>query len=663
MNYMAAQNQVQRDSNDRPTRVVIIGGGPVGMRLANDLAEVGGKYSVTVFSDEQASPYNRARLSQLLAGQIERQGLDIALVETSFCRLIHRAIVTVDPVEHNIIDSSGVQHQYDELVFATGARAFVPSIPGVSLSGVFQFRSLRNTENLLARKVRTRHVVVVGGGLLGVETAVAMNRFQSRVSLVHQSDRLLNRQIDQEASTRLEQTLESQGISVFLGKGVRALEGKDDRVQSVRLRDGLQIECDTVILCCGSSPNIEIARQANIRVNRGIVVTDDLRTSAANVYAIGECCEHADQVYGLISPGYDQAKVLANRLQGGDAVYTGSIPQSLLKVLDFPLQTFGEPVDFVRSPYIRETVVKDDSSYLKVVTSQGRILGAIGVGSNEEFDSLYDLYKRSQKLPWIRRASLRLFGRAWPLNDQDNPANWFENRMVCQCQQVTLQSINQALETGATTLSCLGSSTSAGITCGSCQPILAQILSQSTGKKTVLEPEPLFKSSLAVSIVAALLAVLMLLMPGLQVGDSITDPALLETIWNDKFWKQVTGFTLLGVTAVGLLVSLRKRLKWLSVGGFAYWRFAHVGLGALCAAVLILHTGLHTGENLNRWLVLNFITVLMLGALTSSVIAFSHQFVGRRQRLVRKSWNWLHIIATWPLPMLLIAHIITVYKY
>lgn len=146
-------------------------------------------------------------------------------------------------------------------------------------------------------------------------------------------------------------------------------------------------------------------------------------------------------------------------------------------------------------------------------------------------------------------------------------------------------------------------------------------------------------------------------------ADSVQTKGWFEAIWNDKFYKQVTGFSLLGLSAIGLLMSLRKRLKYDWLGDFAYWRVLHIALGLLCAFTLIFHTGLHLGENLNRLLILNFLSIIVLGSLAGVVISVSHRFKPSQAMSIRKFWSWVHIIVTWPLPALLGIHILTVYYF
>ena len=240
---------------------------------------------------------------------------------------------------------------------------------------------------------------------------------------------------------------------------------------------------------------------------------------------------------------------------------------------------------------------------------------------------------------------------------------WPDEQVVCRCQSVNVEAINSAIETGACTLKCLGRELKAGITCGSCQPDLAKLLEVKTGNKQTIFGHPFWRTSILLALAALLAISVFSLFPGIQYGDSIQKPGFMEWFWSDKYWKQVSGFTLLALTALGLLVSLRKRITRIKFGKFAYWRFFHIGLGTSCLAVLALHTGLHMGANLNRWLVVNYLVLLGLGAFTAAAIAVSHRYTGRKSKLIREGWGWLHILAAWPLPALLAVHIASVYRF
>jgi len=218
---------------------------------------------------------------------------------------------------------------------------------------------------------------------------------------------------------------------------------------------------------------------------------------------------------------------------------------------------------------------------------------------------------------------------------------------------------NDSAEAGANNADALQKETKAGTVCGSCKPLLNQLL----GAESIAEKETGWLPLVAGGLVALLLAISMFLIPESRVSDSFQTRSWFEQIWNDKYWKQVSGFTLLGLSLVGLLLSLRKRLKFEWMGKVAYWRLAHTVLGVLCGIILLLHTGFHLGDNLNRLLLIDFLGVLILGGTAGAVIGLSHHLRPANARYTRKFWSWVHILFTWPLPALLAAHILTVYYF
>ncbi|PHQ55658.1 MAG: hypothetical protein COA29_04865, partial [Porticoccus sp.] len=280
--------------------IIVIGAGPVGMRFTHDLLARKPQLAVHLFGDEACKPYNRIQLSALLAGEINRDDIDLplpALGNHPNFQFTSSAIVEIDRERKTVTDSSGTRFHYHKLVLATGARAHIPNIPGIERQGVFSFRSLKDTESLYARILRSRHIVVVGGGLLGLEAAKGLLKFNTSVTVVQQSSRLMNRQLDEQAAALLEAEVRALGIDVITHSGVRSVEGFE-HVTGVITRDGETIHCDTVLFCTGITPNLELARKARIPVDTGILVNDQMRTSDPDIFAIGECCEHLGVTYG-----------------------------------------------------------------------------------------------------------------------------------------------------------------------------------------------------------------------------------------------------------------------------------------------------------------------------------------------------------------------------
>ena len=643
--------------------IIVVGSGPVGVRFIEELLKREPNSRITLFGDEQVRPYNRVQLSSLLAGKVSINDIELSLPEESDnFSLKPFKIESINLALKRVIDSNNQAYNFDKLVLATGARAFIPNISGVDQSGVYSFRNLRDAELLYARTSSAKHIVIIGGGLLGIETAKALLKNNTKVTIVQQGPHLMNKQLDSKAASLLAENLFNLGIRVITNTGVRHING-NGRVNGVILRNRELIESDTVLFCSGISPNMEIARSARLRVNRGITVNDKMQTSHDDVYAIGECCEHAGLTYGIVNPGYEQAAVLAQIISGNDVDYKGSLQSSSLKVIDTPVRSFGQVINYTRTPFHRETIFQDDNHYRKIVTKNGILVGGIVVGEWDEYLPALEVFQQGRKVALYQRWLFKFTGRLFFRKADNDITQWPESAVICQCNSVTQGVLMDALRADCKTVCDLGKKTKAGTVCGSCKPLLSQLVASNSGQTLERLKEWAWAPMLIVSLLAFVVALVVLLTPGLEVGSSVSKPSPFEFFWNDKYWKQVSGFILLGLSAVGLFMSLRKRIKNPKFGQFAYWRMLHIALGLVSSIMLFFHSGLHLGENLNRLLMLDFLLVVALGSLAGLVVSLSHRLPVNQAQGVRKFWSWAHILVTWPLPILLAAHIFTVYYY
>jgi nitrite reductase (NADH) large subunit len=298
-------------------------------RLAQEIAQRAlGRYAVAVIGDEPRLAYNRVLLSSVLAGEIASQELELQPAawwrDRGVTLSYGRAATSIDLQSRRAVLAGGRLVPFSKLVFATGSQPLRLNIPGADLPGVHTFRDSRDVDLLLRLAAAQKRVVVIGGGLLGLEAAYGLARAGAPVTLVHLMDRLMERQLDAPAATLLKRLVEAKGIDVRLNASTRAIFG-EDRVQGIELADGTHIAADAVIFAAGILPNAGLARSAGISVNRGIVVDDQLATSVAGVFALGECAEHRGICYGLVEPAYEQARVLAKHLAGRCAAYPGSV--------------------------------------------------------------------------------------------------------------------------------------------------------------------------------------------------------------------------------------------------------------------------------------------------------------------------------------------------
>jgi len=393
--------------------LVIIGNGMAAARFVEELAKRAlGRYAIAVIGDEPRLAYNRVLLSSVLAGETTSQ--DIELRSASWWR--DRGVTLTYGCAANSIDlngrtihlANGTAVPFSKAVIATGSTAIRLNVPGADLPGVHTFRDSRDVDLLLKLAREKKRVVVVGGGLLGLEAAYGLAKAGSKVTLLHLMDRLMERQLDAPAASLLKRLVESKGIEVLLGANTKQILG-EDMPQGVELSDGRVIAADAVVFAAGIRPNVALAKDAGVPVNRGIVVDDQLRTGSADVFALGECAEHRGTCYGLVEPAYEQARVLADHLAGRPALYDGSVVSTNLKVSGVSVFSAG---DFLGETDTDTLVFNDErrGTYKKLVVADGRLKGVVLVGDTQDALWYLELIRTTASIEAIRGDMM--FGRA-----------------------------------------------------------------------------------------------------------------------------------------------------------------------------------------------------------------------------------------------------------
>jgi nitrite reductase (NADH) large subunit len=396
--------------------LVIVGNGMAAARLVDELAKAAlGRYAVAVIGAEPRLAYNRVLLPSVLAG--ETASHDIELRPAAWWRdrgvtlKYGCVVIEIDVGRRELRIANEESIAFSKLVLATGSTPLRLDVPGADLAGVHTFRDSRDVDLLLALAAQKKRVVVVGGGLLGLEAAYGLARAGASVSLIHLMDRLMERQLDAPAAELLKSLVEGKGIRVLLNADTARLDG-GTRVEGVELADGRRIDADAVIFAAGIRPNVALARDAGIAVNRGIVVDDHLQTGAPDIFALGECAEHRGICYGLVEPAYEQARVLARRLAGRTASYQGSVVATNLKVSGVNVFSAG---DFLGANGSEAIVLNDarGGTYKKLVISDGRLTGAVLIGDVGDAHWYLELIRNREPIAGIRKDMM--FGRTLAL--------------------------------------------------------------------------------------------------------------------------------------------------------------------------------------------------------------------------------------------------------
>jgi len=457
-------------------RLVVVGNGMAGMACVEQILKYDAPFDITVFGDETHTNYNRVMLSSVLAG--EKAPDDIVINSPEWYRrhgiTLHVGvrIVSVDPHTKHVIGDDGAVTPYDKLLLATGSSPWMPPIDGLTRDGVFVFRTLDDTRELIRRSGPETRAIVIGGGLLGLEAARGLQVQGCQVSVVHLMSTLMERQLDPDGGYYLVGKMEELGVNVLLGRTTVAILG-NGHVEAVALSDGTCLDADLVVVAAGIRPNIDLAIQAGVICNRGIVVNDFMETSHPDVFAVGECVEHRGVCYGLVAPLYEQGKVLAATMSGHRGpTYQGTIQAAKLKIMGVDVFSAGD-----WSEQNAEPVRFEDRAlgvYKKVTVRDGKLAGVILVGDTSDSHRYMEWLRTGADLATQRRHLL------FPPPSADvglDVAEMSDTATVCGCVGVTKGQIIEAIhQCGVNTMSLLKETTRASTGCGSCTSLCQGLL-------------------------------------------------------------------------------------------------------------------------------------------------------------------------------------------
>lgn len=467
-------------------KLVMIGNGMAGVRTIEEILKVSpNKFEMTIFGQEPYPNYNRIKLSNILQGDTSFEDIIINPLEwyqeNNIQLFTDETVNQVDIEGKRIYTDKGQQVEYDELIIATGSNSFILPIPGADKKGVTGFRDIHDCEMMIKAAGKYKRAVVIGGGLLGLEAARGLLNLGMEVAVVHLMPNLMERQLDYTASAMLKKELEAQGMNFLMEKQTVEIVG-DERVKGLRFIDGSEIEADLVVMAIGIKSNTEIAKKSGIYVNRGIVVNDFMETSVPHIYAVGECAEHREIVYGLVAPLYEQGKVLANRICGlvGEP-YQGSVTGTQLKVAGVDLFSAGEIFEDETTKAIK-VHNEFDGVYKKILIRNNQIKGVVLYGDTNDSTKLFRMLTKKEDISGM--TSISILQSEGGASGSESIASMPNDELICGCNGVTKGAIVDAIQTqGLTTLDQVSHCTNAGRSCGRCKPMVSQILAHTLGDK------------------------------------------------------------------------------------------------------------------------------------------------------------------------------------
>ncbi|MEO6548570.1 MAG: molybdopterin-dependent oxidoreductase [Ferruginibacter sp.] len=466
-------------------KIIVIGAGAGACGFVKSYRSLNSDDQIDVFSKENFPFYNRVLLPDYISGALPWDNLVKMTDEEEFKFNIklHRgiSIQTIDRINKTVTDSNNKQHPYDILLIATGSRAAVlRDMP--SLAGIFTMRSRQDADAFKNHIDPAKgNIVILGGGLLGIELAASLREVGVAVTIVQRISRLMDRQLDPLGSQLLHEELVDKGVDIYYNDEIDRFLGKD-KVTGIRLKSGLLINCQAIVVAIGTVPNIEIAKAADIECKRGVVVNEYLQTSDPSIFAIGEIAEFKGFLYGITAAAEQQAVIVARYLSGDiSKYYDGSLLMNILKMHGTQLCSLGL-AECPDDKAYEEVVFIDKAKryYKKCIIHNDRLVGAILIGDKSEFLEFRDLIQDKIELSDKRLQLLRTGKKAEPVI----------GKLVCSCSGVGKGNLQNKIKEGCTDLLQLCQLTGAGMGCGSCRPEVKAILENASAVVKGIESVP-----------------------------------------------------------------------------------------------------------------------------------------------------------------------------
>lgn len=465
-------------------KIIIIGAGSAGLGFISAYRKLNQTDEIEVFSKEIYPFYNRVMLPDYISGTQSWEQL-VKLREDQFEEnniKVHKGVGInhIDRKNKVVVDDLGNEHSYDKLFLGMGSQAFMPkNFP--RMAGVFNMRSRLDADTLmpfLGLERSRGQVVIVGGGLLGLEMAASLREISVNVTVIQRIGRFMDRQLDPLGSDILHEEIIARGIDVFYNDEVEQFYGSE-RIEGVRLKSGQKLKCNALIVTAGTVPTIQLAKEAGLECNRGVVVNDYMQTSDPDIFACGEIAEWKKQMWGITAAAEQQAEVVAKFLAGDLAhYYKGSLSMNILKMHGLNLCSLGlVEIPAGATDYEEVTFIdKAKHYYKKCIIHNDRLVGAILIGDKSEFLEFRDLIANGIELSEKRLALLRSGKTSEPVL----------GKLVCSCNNVGQGNLENAIKGGCSDFTQLCQKTGAGTGCGSCRPEVRMIL-ENAEKEALVE--------------------------------------------------------------------------------------------------------------------------------------------------------------------------------
>jgi nitrite reductase (NADH) large subunit len=472
-------------------KIVVVGHGMVGHKFLESLADSGlAEAQVTVLCEEPRAAYDRVHLSAFFSGT---SADELSLVEpgfferTGFTLRLAAQAASVDRRARTVATADGEVLPYDKLVLATGSVPFVPPVPGRDRPCCFVYRTIEDLEAMQAAGAKSTRGVVVGGGLLGLECAKALRDMGLETHVVEFSPRLMAVQVDEQGGRMLRDKIEALGVHVHTSRSTTEItDGATGRHRMV-FADGTHLETDMIVFSAGIRPRDDLARQCALAIGPrgGVVIDSACRTSDANVYAIGECASWNEQIFGLVAPGYEMARLAARHIAGEtDVAFVGADMSTKLKLMGVDVASIGDAHG--KTPHSRAYQYIDERKqvYKKIVVSGDgkQLLGAVLVGNADEYGTLLQMALNGIALPAEPEFLIlpSSDGKAKPGLGVDALPDVAQ---ICSCNSVSKGQLCAAVGDGATTIAQIKACTKAGATCGGCVPLVTQVMKAEMAKR------------------------------------------------------------------------------------------------------------------------------------------------------------------------------------